>query len=146
MERDLQTVNAKQRRRSKQVTPLLVTVVAGMIVSGCSQQETQTARCVDANGNVLPDALCQGTRGGVYTNTYSYPHWVYGGSGGTVIGSHATGFSVTPSAGARTVTPSGTVVRGGFGAIGEGHASSGGEGHGSFGRHGSFGGGHGGGE
>jgi len=115
-------------------TLLAAAAVSAMALAGCSNNTT--ARCVDQDGNVLPDSACQdGSSGGVYTGTYgsggrgaavSQPRWVYGGQGGDAVGSKATGFSTSPPEDGDISSPSGTVIRGGFG--GEGEAHGGGEG------------------
>ncbi len=80
---------------------------------------------MDDKGVVLSDEACettQRTTSGGYI--HSYPHWVYGGTGGNTPGSRAMGFRSTPTEGAHVVTPSGrTISRGGFGG---GSRSSGG--------------------
>lgn len=120
-------------------TLLAAAAVSAVALGGCSNQTT-TARCVDKNGNVLPDSVCQnnGTGyggGGSYGGsgggaTAGQGRWVYGGEGGTSPGSRATGFSTTAPDSGDISSPSGTVVRGGFGGEGEGHGGDGGDGGG----------------
>ena len=128
-------------RRSRIVAAGLAGTVAALM-AGCSRQ-TETADCVDARGNVLPDSACQnynqgynqGYNGGGYggggvviVNGGGGGHWVYGGnvvtSGG---GRRISGGSSSPSGDGEVSSRSGTSVRGGFGGSAEGH----GGGHGA---------------
>lgn len=112
-------------KRSTHVPVALVATIATMTVTGCGPRVTQTRRCVDpVTGVVLPESECdrtggRGTTAGYYGGARVYPRWVYGGGGGNVIGSRASGFSFEPARGARVVSPSGhTIRRGGFGGSG----------------------------
>lgn len=118
------------------VTALLAAAAVSAVLAGCSR--STTARCVDQNGNVLPDSACPGSVGGggyvggSYGGGYgrTQPRWVYGGGGGTTPGSRATGFSTSAPESGSIHSASGTVVRGGFGGAGEGHGGGEGGGHG----------------
>jgi len=128
----------KTPRRSRRVitTLLAAAAVSAVALTGCSR--SSTARCVDASGNVLPDAACPGGSGGGgyvgsgYHGAGGGGRWVYGGGGGTSPGSRATGFS-TSAPSSENSSPSGTTVRGGFGDAGEGHGGGEGGGHGGGG-------------
>ena len=124
-------------RRSRIVAAGLAGTVATLL-AGCSQQQ-ETADCVDARGNVLPDSTCQGYSGGGYGGGYGGGnvvivnggggHWVYGGNVVTSGGSrYVSGGSSSPSGDGAVTSRSGTTVRGGFGGSAEGHS---GGGHGS---------------
>ncbi len=112
------------------MTTLLAAAVSAVALAGCSHTTT-TARCVDQNGNVLPDSACGTTgtyvsgSGGGYSGGGG-GRWVYGGGGGSSVGSKATGYSTSAPSEGDISSPLGTVVRGGFGGEGEGHG--GGEG------------------
>jgi hypothetical protein len=106
-------------KKSKAVPATLVASLAAVIISGCGNQR-QVRRCVDNQGNILPDIQCNSTT--TYRSGF-YPHWVYGGS---VSGRRVSGYSSTPSSSADIVNSSGTVVRRGFSS---GSSSS----HSSFG-------------
>ena len=144
----------KATRRSRKVMITLLAAAAAVSVatlSGCGNDSTTTARCVDQNGNVLPDSACGsgtyvgGSGGGGYVGGSSggtgghgaaitRPRWVYGGGGGSAVGSRATGFSTSPPSEGGISSPSGTVVRGGFGGEGAAHGGGGeGGGHGGGG-------------
>ena len=126
-------------RRSRRVIPVLLAaaaLVSSAALAGCSNSTT-SARCVDQNGNVLPDSACPGAASGGYAGgsgggyagsggARPQARWVYGGAGGTEPGSKATGFSDSAPSEGDISSPSGTVIRGGFG--GEGEAHGGGEG------------------
>ena len=137
----------KTLRRSRQVMTTLLAAAAAVSVAtlnGCSNTTT-TARCVDQNGNVLPDSACgSGTSvggsggggyiGGGHGTVGTQPRWVYGGGGGSAVGSRATGFSTSAPSEGGISSPSGTVVRGGFGGEGAAHGGGGeGGGHGGGG-------------
>lgn len=123
-------------RRSRIVAAGLAGTVAALL-AGCSQQ-AETADCVDARGNVLPDNACQNYNqgyngggyggGGVVIVNGGGGHWVYGGnvvtSGG---GRRISGGSSSPSGDGEAHSRSGATVRGGFGRGGGGR---GGGGHG----------------
>ncbi len=135
----------KTMRRSRRIATTLLTAAAAATLSGCSHNTT-TARCIGPDGRVLSDVACQGGagggvyyRGGGYGGSGGYgggyarqqPRWVYGGSGGTAIGSRATGYSTTAPSEGDITTHSGTTIRGGFGGEGSSHgAGEGGEGGG----------------
>ena len=96
-------------RRSAHVPASLVAALAAAMLTGCAAP-SETRRCLDESGNVLPDSYCAtGARGGVYGGRrfFGVPRFGYGGSlrGGRVEGSHAT-----PSRS--------TIQRGGFGSSG----------------------------
>lgn len=137
-EKEAERETEKRPKRSGRVLPSLLAAAAlAATLSGCSQ--TTTARCVDANGNVLPDSAC-GTGGTYVSGTGGYGggyggggHWVYGGRGGTTVGSRATGYSASPPSNGNISSPSGTVVRGGFGGEGSSHGGGGEGGHGGGG-------------
>ena len=132
----MQKTETKSPRRI--VTTLLAAAAVSAALAGCSR--STTARCVDQNGNVLPDSACPGAAGGGYGGSgyiggsygggygRAQPRWVYGGGGGTTPGSRATGFSTSAPESGSIRSSSGTVIRGGFGGAGESHGSFG---HGS---------------
>ncbi|BDI30139.1 hypothetical protein CCAX7_21900 [Capsulimonas corticalis] len=102
---------------------LLSAIAAAVVLTGCGQ-DTQR-NCVDQDGRVLPDSACQSTYVGGGTGYYRYPHWVYGGSRS---GGYMRGYSASAPSSGRIVSPSGSVVRGGFGFFGGGgHGFGGGE-------------------
>jgi hypothetical protein len=103
-----------ERRERVRRGALLSAVVAAVVLTGCSH-DTQR-NCVDQNGVVLPDSACRSTYVGS-GGYYRYPHWVYGGSRS---GPYMRGYSATAPSSGRVVTPSGSVVRGGFGFFGGG--------------------------
>jgi hypothetical protein len=111
-------------KKSAMVAVSLAGSVAALM-AGCSQ--TQTADCVGANGQVLPDSYCQnnGSGGAAY---YGGAHWIYGGRlinrGGT---QSVTGGSLTPSPSGEIDTRSGGTLRGGFGGGDDGGGRGGGE-------------------
>jgi len=108
-------------KKSKSVPVVLVTTIAAIALTGCSN-ERQVRRCVDDQGNVLPDIQCNDTS--TYTRrTGFYPHWVYGGS---LSRGRVTGGSRTASSSADIVNSSGSVVRRGFGGGSSSHSSFGG--------------------
>jgi hypothetical protein len=83
-------------------------------------------RCVDKDDMVVDDQNCQAAN---QNSPYRY-HWYYGGAGGYVRGTAASGGSYSPHAGFDPVPSSAasahsSVTRGGFGAAGEsmGHSS-----------------------
>lgn len=78
--------------------------MTAVILSGC-QRTLETRRCVDEQGNVLPDISCtSGIRGA---------GWAYGGR---VNGNQLMGYSRTPKANSTVVDSSGKhISRGGFG-------------------------------
>jgi uncharacterized protein YgiB involved in biofilm formation len=96
-------------------------VAAQLMLQGCGPTVTQVRRCVDEYGRLLPDNYC-GSPYSYYPSGYGgiyytgRPSYVYGGSGSFVYGSRVTGYTTTPSNGARVVDTHGTVInRGGFG-------------------------------
>jgi hypothetical protein len=92
---------------------------------GCSSSAgpAQIRRCVDDQGNVLPDSACEQRRGYYRGGMYHYPGWGYGGA---MQGNTLRNFSSTPSADADVITPSGrTISRGGFGRSGSGFSGFG---------------------
>ncbi len=136
-------MNDRKPRRSQAIVTTLLAAAATAamaMLDGCSHDTSTTARCVDQDGHVLPDSACRGgTGGGVYygggygagrLNSVRQPRWVYGGSGGTSVGSRAVGFSTSPPADGEIATRSGTVIRGGFGGEGAAHSGFGGDGGG----------------
>ena len=130
----------KTPRWPRRMATTLLAAAAVSALAGCSH--STTARCVDQNGNVLSDSMCPGSGGGGYIGSYgggygggvrTQPRWVYGGGGGTTLGSRATGFSTSAPESGGISTSSGTVIRGGFGGAGEGHGGGGEGGHGGGG-------------
>jgi len=110
-------------KKSKAVPATLVASIAAIVVAGCGNS-TQVRRCVDDQGNVLPDSQCQNTSTTTYRRSSGfYPHWVYGGS---VSGRRVTGYSTTPSSSHDIVNSSGSVIRRGFGGGSSSHSSFGG--------------------
>jgi hypothetical protein len=99
---------------------LLGGVAATIALSGCG---SESARCIDQTGRVRPDYECRNDHG--YGSAYNgtIHRWVYGGGGGSSVGSYATGYSTSPHFGSSVSTHSGTVIRGGFGGF---HGSAGG--------------------
>jgi hypothetical protein len=96
-------------KKSQSVPVVLVATIAAITIAGCGGQR-QVRRCVDEQGNVLPDSACTSTTrrvGGFY------PYWVYGG---TLNRGKVSGYRRTPSTSAEIVDARGTpVVRRGFG-------------------------------
>ncbi len=90
----------------------MVAAVAAAMLSGCGS--TQTRRCVDDRGNVIPDQNCvNSTYGSPY---YGRSRWGYGGS---YSGGVLRNFSSTPSSGANIQDSTGhSISRGGFGGSG----------------------------
>lgn len=110
-------------KKSKAVTLSVVASVAAIAMTGCGGR-AQVRRCVDQNGQLLPDIQCGTTSTRTaYRFGSSYPHWVYGG---TISKGRITGYSNSPSSTSDIVDSRGTVVRRGFGG---GSSSS----HSSFG-------------
>ena len=115
-------------KRSINVSAPLLAAAALSLLTGCREN---MKRCVDEQGHVVADNLCQnqpnnGVVHGAYSPTY-YPYrYYYGGSGSYGIGSSVTGGSFTPSPGTSYST---STTRGGFGgsadSSGGGHAGSG---------------------
>lgn len=95
-------------KKSQAVPVSLVVSIAALALAGCGGQR-QVRRCVDVNGNVLPDNECV-----VPSRRYGgiYPYWVYGG---TLTRGRVTNFSRTPNSSADIVDSRGSVVRRGFG-------------------------------
>lgn len=115
------------KRMSRHVAATLLTTAALTCLAGCANNST-TARCVDANGNVLPDSACGGYSAGYgggsgyigyggYSPGYP-PRWVYGGQGGSRVGSRAIGYSTVAPSDGDISTSSGRIIRGGFGRSG----------------------------
>lgn len=96
-------------KKSKAVPATLVISIAAIAIAGCGSNR-QVRRCVDEQGNLLPDSACTTTtyRSG---STFIYPRWVYGGS---TSGRRVTGYSTTPSSSADVVDSRGSVIRRGF--------------------------------
>jgi len=92
-------------------------------LQGCgSSGETYTKRCMDRQGNILPDSSCSRTGVG------GYPMWIYTGgmtrwNGNRVVG----GYSPTQPPNATIKSSNGTVLsrpaRGGFGTSGRGFST-----------------------
>ncbi len=99
-------------KKSQSVPMILVASMAAVALSGCGANK-QVRRCVDQQGNVLPDTQCVTSTGYRSGGAFIYPRWVYGG---TSSGRKVTGFSSTPSSSADIVDSKGTVVRKGFGS------------------------------
>ena len=123
-------------RKSRRVAITLLGATAAVVMglaTGCSDDsETTTARCVDANGNVLPDGSCSSYSNNISgggTVSTAGGRWVYGGS---ASGGRVTGYSTSAPDSGHISTPSGEVLRGGFGGEGggEGHGGEGGDGGG----------------
>jgi hypothetical protein len=119
-------------KKSAHVPAILVASLAASILSaGCSSGPKEVRRCVDDKGVVLSDAECEKldnrAAGRPIGGYHAYPHWVYGGSGGSTPGSRAMGFKSTPTEGAHIVSPAGrTISRGGFGGSSRGGGGFGG--------------------
>jgi hypothetical protein len=120
-------------KKSTHVPAVLVATLAASILAGGCSSVREVRRCVDDKGVVLSDAECE-MQGGQNAHTqrsyggyHSYPHWVYGGTGGNTPGSRAMGFKSSPSSGAHVVSSSGhTISRGGFGGGSHGFSGFGG--------------------
>ena len=100
-------------RRPRNIELTLLAVVAAL-VTACENDERH---CVDETGRYVADAMCVGGNAG--SHWVYVPHTRYSGLG-SPAGSWSTATSPHSSF-------SGT-SRGGFGSIGEGHASGGGGG------------------
>ena len=107
-------------KKSKAVPATLVASIAAIVVAGCGNS-TQVRRCVDDQGNVLPDTQCTNPSTSTYRSGF-YPHWVYGGS---LNGRRVSGYSSTPSSSHDIVNSSGSVIRRGFGGGSSSHSSFG---------------------
>jgi len=106
----------------KKSTHVQLGLLAALALSltSCSRREMQ--RCVDDRKAVVVDQFCEQGYGRGY-------HWYYGGSGGYVPGSFASGGNFSPHSGFTSVrstsaTSSG-VSRGGFGSSASHGGSSG---------------------
>jgi hypothetical protein len=106
-------------KKSKAVPATLVASIAAIVVAGCGNS-TQVRRCVDNQGNLLPDSQCNNTT--THRTGGFYPHWVYGGA---LSGRRVTGYSNTPSSSHDIVNSNGSVVRRGFGGGSSSHSSFG---------------------
>ena len=122
---------ARSRRRLKRIGIVALVVVAVVVLAvvllaaiGSSNDEVVTASCVDDQGVVVDDGLCDGSAPGAYSgpgglvilggNSYRY---YYGGT--AVPGQVAQGGSTVAPKKADVVTRSGrTIQRGGFGVGG----------------------------
>jgi hypothetical protein len=109
----------RRMKKSQNVQVQLLAAVAALTLSGCSSPgPREVRRCVDQNGNVLPERECERRSGGggYYGRGYYYPRYVYGGS---VDNGRVRNFRTTASPGAHVVTQSGrTITRGGLGGRG----------------------------
>lgn len=108
------------KRSTRVATPLLASVALALL-SGC--RKTEMKRCVDSQGVVVDDSLCNAhpnSSGGYYGTPY---HWYYGGWGNYSRGSRTGGGSYTPLTGH---SYSSSTTRGGFGSTF--HGGSGGHG------------------
>jgi len=102
----------------KKSTHVSLGLLAALAVSltSCNRREMQ--RCVDELGKVAVDQYCE--------QGYTGYHWYYGGLGGYVPGTFASGGSFSPHSGFTGVTSSGaSVSRGGFGSSASHGGSSG---------------------
>lgn len=91
-------------RRSREVK-LTLLAAAALSITSCRPEHRD---CVDAQGRMLPDSVCQANGG---TSGYYGAHYIYGGSSGGHIGDSVIGGSTTP--------------RGGFGSFGGSHSGGG---------------------
>jgi hypothetical protein len=121
-------------RKSRRVGITLLGATAAVVMglaSGCSNNNTTAAHCVDASGHIVPDSQCSssGYNTGYYGGSGYYGHhssWVYGGS---VNNNRVSGYSTSAPSSGDISTDSGHVVRGGFGGsggFGGGHGGGGG--------------------
>jgi hypothetical protein len=121
-------------KRSAMVKLGLTSAMAASL-AGCAGSRQEAQRCVDQNGRVVEEKLCDnGDRerrsgGGMLFMPY---RWYYGGTG-YALGALAAGGHDRPAPGTtpvRTSSPdfsSGGVTHGGFGATAGGEGSGGGE-------------------
>ncbi len=116
-------------KKSKAVPALLVVSVAALVLAtGCSSEPRMVRRCLDANGQILPEDVCYGSGysgssyyyGGRSYIFYGSPHWGYGGGGSYSIGGFASGYSRTSPSGMSVNSSSSSVSRGGFGGTSAG--------------------------
>lgn len=132
-------------RKSRCVT---LTILAAFAASACDDSVGDVKHCVDENGVVQAEALCDPPDGGdsdasVQTPVYdehgvvthyvyvprTHFHWYYMSGGGSRIyspGSRVSGGSYTPSVG-RSYSPPSSISRGGFGGTGHGFGGGSGE-------------------
>jgi len=115
--------------------PLTTAISAAMLAcAGCSsgrewQTSSNTRVCVDSSGNRVPEDQCHNDQ--PFNSPYRWYYISQGGyvptyygpvSGGAYFPSSASSdYSTAPAS-----APAGAITRGGFGSIGEGHASGGG--------------------
>jgi hypothetical protein len=115
-------------KKSTEVQVILLATVAAAAMAGCSRPRydysTEVRRCLDPQGNVVPDYRCEQRPGGYGTGGYvGYPRWVYGG---TMNNGRLMNFNSAPTAGSQVVTPSGrTITRGGLGTSSSGRSGGG---------------------
>ncbi|RYG34318.1 hypothetical protein EON81_15895, partial [bacterium] len=97
-------------------------IAAGLAAGcGCGSYVTETRRCVDQYGKLIPESYCsRGYSGGYYGGYRPMPRFVYGGDerGGMV-----RNFRSSPTEGSEIRSSTGSVirsgtVRGGFGGSG----------------------------
>lgn len=106
-------------RRSKQVVAPILASAAAVLLSGC---KPDMQRCVDESNRVVSSGDCSALANGSNQTTVGpsggahYYRWYYGGVGGYVMGSSATGGSYVPANGRSYSTTTGT-ARGGFGSM-----------------------------
>jgi hypothetical protein len=98
-------------KRSTYVTTPLPASVALTLLTGC--RKTEMKRCVDSQGVVVDDSLCNAQPQANPAGGYYPYHWYYGGWGGYTRGSTAGGGSYVPLAGH---SYSSSTTRGGFGS------------------------------
>jgi hypothetical protein len=114
-------------RKSREVPLTLLATVALAAGSGCSHPR-EVRNCVDAQGRIVPDSVCETHHGGMVPFFF-----LYGGRSGGRFGDTVIGGRATPTAGANIYSgesgrvigrgSSSAAVRGGFGA----HGGEGGE-------------------
>ena len=110
-------------RRSTSITLTLVSSVAAGVLTACRGETSR--HCVDPNDRVVPDSMCSATHTRVVAGGGWYPYrYYYGGRGFAGIGSVLRGGSYRGGVSSGAHVGGGT-ARGGFGAIGGGHASAG---------------------
>lgn len=125
-------------KKSQSVVLTFLPFVAVTLI-GCGESYAINRTCVDGNGTVVPPQSCEEMyRSNGYVGGHSpwWYYWYYGGNS-QAVGGHFVPFaggSYTAPAGSSFGSGSsvGTVTRGGFGSIGEGHGSSS-SGHGGAG-------------
>lgn len=119
-------------KRSQAVPAVFVTVIAAGLSAGCgcgSSYVTETRRCVDQYGKILPDSSCgAGYAGGYYGGYRPVPRFVYGGALDNGV---VRNFRSTPTNGSEIRSSNGSVIRsgvrrGGFGGSGGSFGSFGG--------------------